>query len=251
MPDEGEAWAKNFASTVSFTGSRDEFIDRLVGYMLLEDVTLDFATGAFKKSSSAAPTVPTPGQVDPAILKLLEDQGQLIKSLTAKVQSITEAPPKDQLQVPALSLKAIHDADTTTNHPQWINRTLFLLVRLLKFENVPASAVTMIPKMSDTAAKEVMLGLTDEDKRDDTPWTDRKHPNGSDSMDTSDSAQVSERFHTLVQALWTLVFSATASYKQRCEGTTGSSSTSGSQKESDVRLEEGLSEAGKRLKKAM
>ena len=85
--------------------------------MLLEDVTLDFATGAFKKSSSAAPTVPTPGQVDPAILKLLEDQGQLIKSLTAKVQSITEAPPKDQLRVPALSLKAIHDADTATNHP--------------------------------------------------------------------------------------------------------------------------------------
>ena len=34
MPDEGEAWAKNFASTVSFTGSRDEFLDRLVGYML-------------------------------------------------------------------------------------------------------------------------------------------------------------------------------------------------------------------------
>ena len=37
----------------------------------------------------------------------------------------------------------------------------------------------------------------------------------------------------------------------RYEGTSGSSSTSGSQKESDVRLEEGLSEAGKRLKKAM
>ena len=117
MPDEGEAWAKNFASTVSFTGSRDEFLDRLVGYMLLEDVTLDFATGVFKKSSPAAPTVPAPGPVDPAILKLLEDQGQLIKSLTAKVQSITEAPPKDQLQVPALSLRAIHDADTATNHP--------------------------------------------------------------------------------------------------------------------------------------
>ena len=44
---------------------------------------------------------------------------------------------------------------------------------------------------------------------------------------------------------------ATASYKERYEGTSGSSSTSGSQKESDVRLEEGLSEAGKRLKKAM
>ena len=226
MPDEGEAWTKNFASTVSFTVSWDEFIDRLVGYMLLEDVTLDFATGAFKKSSSVAPAVPTPGQVDPAILKLLEDQGQLIKSLTAKVQSITEAPPKDQLQVPALSLKAIHDADTTTNHPQWINPALFLLVRLLKFENVPASAVTMIPKMSDAAAKEIMLGLTDEDKRDDTPWADRKHPDGSDSMDTSDSAQVSERFHALVQALWTLVFSGTASYKERYEGTSGSSSTS-------------------------
>ena len=91
----------------------------------------------------------------------------------------------------------------------------------------------------------------DEDKRDDAPWTDRKHPDGSDSMDASDCAQVSERFHNLVQALWTLVFSATASYKERYEGTSGSSSTSGSQKESDVRLEEGLSEAGKRLKKAM
>ena len=124
-------------------------------------------------------------------------------------------------------------------------------MRLLKFENVPASTVTMVPKMSDAAAKEIMLGLTDEDKRDDTPWTDRKHPDGSDSMDASDSAQVSERFHNLVQALWTLVFSATASYKERYEGTSGSSSTSGSQKESDVRLEEGPSEAGKRLKKAM
>ena len=51
--------------------------------------------------------------------------------------------------------------------------------------------------------------------------------------------------------LWTLAVRATASYKERYEGMTGSSSTSGSQKESDVRLEEGLSEAGKRLKKAM
>ena len=251
MPDEGEAWTKNFASTVSFTGSRDDCLERLVGYMLLEDVTLDFATGAFKKSSSVAPAVPTPGQVDPVTLKLLEDQGQFIKSLTAKVQSITEAPLKDQLQVLALTLKAIHDADTTTNHPQWINRALFLLVRLLKFETVPASAVTMIPKMSDTEAKEIMLGFTDEDNRDDTPWADRKHPDGSDSMDTSDSAQVSERFQALVQALWTLVFSATASYKERYEGTYGSSSTYGSLKELDVRLEEGLSEAGKCLKKAM
>ena len=46
------------------------------------------------------------------------------------------------------------------------------MVRMLKFETIPTSAVTMVPKMSDEAIKGIMLDLSEDDKKDSTSWVD-------------------------------------------------------------------------------
>ena len=75
MDHGGEAWVRDFAASVSFTGAKDDFVDRIVGYMLLEDVTLDMGTRAFRRTAPPTSAPQQLPQVDPSILKLLEDQG--------------------------------------------------------------------------------------------------------------------------------------------------------------------------------
>ena len=247
----GEAWVRDFAASVSFTGAQDDFVDRIVGYMLLEDVTLDMGTRAFRKPAPPSSAPQQPPHVDPSILKLLEDQGKLIESLASKVQGITEAPAKEQLRIPDLSLKALHEINAATNHPQWINRALFLLASFLKFETPQLAALVMIPKMTDEAMKAIHLCLSDAHKQDDTTWQNRK-PAGDDvNMEASDPDHLQRRLQCLVEGLWSLVYSSANTYKRRYEGKSGTSSTSGPQSGDDIRLEPGLSEAGMRLKKVM
>ena len=73
MPHGAESWMRDFASSVSFTGSKEKFHIRLVGYMILEEVTLDFATGVFKKVTVMCLSGPPIGWMDPTILQFLED----------------------------------------------------------------------------------------------------------------------------------------------------------------------------------
>ena len=70
-------------------------------------------------------------------------------------------------------------------------------------------------------------------------------------MSKQESSQAQQRFHALVIVPWTLIFCTTTTYKERYKGISGSSSSCGSQKSSDVRQEEDLGEAGMRLKRAM
>ena len=79
-------------------------------------------------------------------------------------------PPKDELQIPVLLLKAVKEGEKTTNNPQWISRALYLLVRMLKFEKIPPKALTMVHKISDESMKGVLLNMTNEEIKDDTPW---------------------------------------------------------------------------------
>ena len=120
LPCNGGPCIRDFFATVAFTGSQEDFVDTLLAYMLLEDGNVDFATRAFKKVSLApTATPPPPVRIDGSgRSKLLEDQGQLIQSLTARVESLIEAPLKGQLQIPTLSLKAIHEIEETTNNPR-------------------------------------------------------------------------------------------------------------------------------------
>ena len=171
----------------------------------------------------------------------------MIKSLTARVQSLMEARPNDQLQVLVFSPKAIQQADTATNNPQWINRALFLLVGMLKFATIPTSAITIVPKLSDEAMKRIMLGLSYNDNKDGTFWAD-KVPSWYGHVGVFAGAG---KISCLMNALWILFFSATILYKDRYEGKSGPSSSFGSQKTSHVRSEEGLGEACMHLKHAM
>ena len=70
-------------------------------------------------------------------------------------------------------------------------------------------------------------------------------------MDLSEPMQPQDQFQTVVNATWTLVFSATTTYKHCYEIKSGSSSSSRSHGNSDLRHWEGLSEAGMCLQRAL
>ena len=66
-----------------------------------------------------------------------------------------------------------------------------------------------------------------------------------------DHPTVPERFVDFVNAMWVLVTTATETYKERYKGSSHSSSSSKSSLEAEIRDDEGLTEAGKRLKRVM
>ena len=49
---------------------------------------------------------------------------------------------------------------------------------MLKFEKVPPEAVMMVNKMSHKSMKGILLNMSDEEMKDDTPWLDRVPPGG-------------------------------------------------------------------------
>ena len=68
LGDHRQLWLRNFAPSVSFSGS-EEFVERIVAYSFMEHVSLNRGTRAFHKNSQPAPS---PSSANPAILKLLE-----------------------------------------------------------------------------------------------------------------------------------------------------------------------------------
>ena len=86
-----QAWMRDFAASVSFSGSESEFLERVIAYSIMEGVTLDSELGAFRKTPQPQPQ---PSTADPAVLKILEDQGIPIKSLTSQLQALSEGPDK-------------------------------------------------------------------------------------------------------------------------------------------------------------
>ena len=66
-----------------------------------------------------------------------------------------------------------------------------------------------------------------------------------------DPPPVPERFVGFVDAMWVLVTTAMDNYKERYEGSSRSSSSSKSRLDAEIRDDEGLTEAGRRLKRVM
>ena len=212
----------------------------------MEGVTLDSESGAFRKTPQPQPQAST---IDPAVLKILEDQGILIKSLTSQLQALCEAPDKGKPLVPPLSFQAIAQTELRTNNPQWVTRALFLFTTFLR-QQTP-SAARMVPKMNDAELKSILLDLTTKEKKDNTPWAALKPPEAGGDADMRDHPTDPERFIRFVDTLWVLVTTATETYKERYEGSSHSSSSSKSRPEAEIRDDEGLTEAGKRLKRVM
>ena len=185
------------------------------------------------------------------MLKILEDQGPLIKSVTSQLQALSEAPNKGKPLVPPLSFHAIAETELRTNNPQWVTRALFLFTNLLRHQTPSADAARMVPKMNDAGLKLILLDLTTQEKKGSTPLTAVTPPKVCGDADMRDDPAVPERFVGFVDAMWVLVTTATKTYKERYEGSSHSSSSSKSRLEAEIRDDEGLTEAGKRLKRVM
>ena len=127
-------------------------------------------TGAFEKIRVQPDTVSKAS--DPALLSLLEGQAALIKSLTEKVNSLSEAPTQSERSVPPLCLKELHELALVWNHPQWVTRVLYYLKCAILKEALPLDAMRMTPKWDDEAQKPLLFSLSDDQKKDTTVWTE-------------------------------------------------------------------------------
>ena len=155
------------------------------------------------------------------------------------MQALSEAPDKGKPLVPPLSFQARAETELHTNNPQWVTRALFLFTTFLRHQTPSA----------DTELKSILL--TTEEKKDNTPWAALKPPKAGRDADMRDHPTVPKRFVGFVDTMWVLVTMATETYKERYEGSSHSSSSSKSRLEAEIRDDEGLTEAVKRLKRVM
>ena len=134
-------------------------------------------TGAFEKIRVQLEGVNKAS--DPALMRLLEGQAALIKSLTEKVNSLSEAPARSEKTVPPLCLKELPDLALIWNHPQWVTRVLYYLKCTILKEALPLDAMRMTPKWDDEAQKPLLFSLSDDQKKDTTVWTEVVGTGGS------------------------------------------------------------------------
>ena len=80
LGDRRQTWLRDLAVLVSFSGSDSKFVERIIAHSIMEGVTLDSELGAFRKTPQPQASI-----TDPAVLKIVEDQGILIKSLTSQL----------------------------------------------------------------------------------------------------------------------------------------------------------------------
>ena len=162
-------WLQTFASASGFGGTEEALVENLIGYTLTEQVQINMTTGAFEKIKVQPDTVNRGS--DPALMSLLEGQAALIKSLTEKVNSLSEAPTRSERSVPPLCLKELHELALVWNHPQWVTRVLYYLKCAILKEALPLDAMRMTPKWDDEAQKPLLFSLSDDQKKDTTVWT--------------------------------------------------------------------------------
>ena len=157
-------WLQTFASASGFGGTGEALIENLIGYTLTEQVQINMTTGAFEKIKVQPDTVNRAS--DPALISLLEGQAALIKSLTEKVNSLSEAPTRSERSVPPLCLKELHELALVWNHPQWVTMVLYYLKCAILKEALPVDAMRMTPR------KPLLFSLSDDQKKDTTVWTE-------------------------------------------------------------------------------
>ena len=108
-----------------------------------EKVQLNTTSGAFEKVR--VPFKDKGKATDPALFSLLEGQAALIKSLSDKVNSLSEAPKRREKTVPPLCLKELHDVALVWNHPQWVTRVLHCLNCAVLKESLPLDSMRLTP----------------------------------------------------------------------------------------------------------
>ena len=174
LGDSRSQWLQTFASASGFGGTEEALIENLIGYTLVEQVQINMTTGAFEKIR-----VQTEGgnrASGPALMSLLEGQAALIKSLTKKVNGLSEAPTRSEKTMPPLCLKELHDLALVWNHPQWVTRVLYYLKCAILKEALPLDSMRMTPKWDD---EPLLFSLSDDQKKDTTVWTEVVGTGGS------------------------------------------------------------------------
>ena len=175
---------------------------------------------------------------DPALLSLLEGQAALIKSLTEKVDSLSEAPTRSEKSVPPLCLKELHNLALVWNHPQWVTRGLYYLKCAILKEAIPLDAMRMTPKWDDEAQKPLLFNLSDDQKKDTTVWAEvvgtgdsagHAPMDGSSGTPPPPVLSLNSSAVLMVESLLLLVWSSVHCYKERYE----SDSTSSKQASAD------------------
>ena len=188
-------------------------------------------------------------------MSLLEGQTALIKSLTEKVNSLSEARTRSERCVPPLCLKELHELALVWNQPQWVTRVQYYLKCAILKEALPVDAMRMTPKWDDEAQKPLLFSLSDDQKKDTTVWTEvvgTGDSAGDAPMDDSSGTpspvlSLNSSTVLMVESLWLLVWSSVHCYKERYE----SDSTLSKQASAYPDFTSGLSTAGARLKKVM
>ena len=132
-----------FASALGFGGTQDTLIENLIGYTLTERVQINTTKEAFEKIRLQSKVMNKSS--DPALISLLEGQAALIKSLTEKLNSLSEAPTRPENAVPPLCPKELHDLALIWNHPQWVTRVLYYLKCAILKEALPLDAMRIPP----------------------------------------------------------------------------------------------------------
>ena len=253
LGDSRSQWFQTFANASRFGGTEDALIENLIGYTLTKQVQINMTTGAFEKMRVQSENVSKTS--DPALMSLLEGQAALIKSLTEKVNSLSEAPTRSEKSVPPLCLKESHDLALVWNHPQWVTRVLNYIKCAILKEALPLDAMRMTPKWDDEAQKPLLFNLSDDQKKDTTVWTEvvgTGDSAGDAPMDGSSGTHTpvlspNSSAVLMVESLWLLVWSSVQCYKERYEP----DSISSKQASADPDFTLGLSTAGARLKKVM
>ena len=242
LGDSRSQWLQTFAGASGFGGTEEALIENPIGYTLTEQVQINMTTGAFEKIKVQPDTVNRTS--DPALMSLLEGQAALIKSLTEKVNSLSEAPTRSERSLPPLCLRELHELALVWNHPQWVTRVLYYLKCAILKEALPLDAMRMTPKWDDEAQKPLLFSLSDDQKKDTAVWTEvvgARDPAGDAPMDDSSGTpppvlSLNSSAVLMAESLWLLVWSE---------------STSSKQASADPDFTSGLTTAGALLKKVM
>ena len=177
LGDSRSQWLQTFAIASGFGGTEEALIENLIRYTLTEHAQINMTTGAFEKI-----LVQSEGgnkASEPALMSLLGGQAALIKSLTEKVNSLSDAPTRSEKTVPPLCLKELHDLSLVWSHLQWVTRVLYYLKCATLKEALPLDCMRMTPRWDDEAQKPLLFSLSDEQKKDTPVWTEVVGTRGS------------------------------------------------------------------------
>ena len=100
--------------------------------------------------------------IDPAVMALLEQQQSLIASLSEQVQVLMSAPQRPNIEIPKLSLSALHNLYVSYNHMEWATKVLWLLRAVIMRMPVPVKDMQMSEKWEDKQQRAIVLEFTED-----------------------------------------------------------------------------------------